>query len=78
MKAVQNGVVVETNKTYSHAFTIAFEVLSDDPEEPTLNEWMAGLRHRVRIIESSPIEAEAAFRGDGPYDSYKITEEEEA
>jgi hypothetical protein len=57
---------------YNHAFTIAFEVITDDPDGGTLEERLAGLKARMRTLETDPDEAAGALMCEGPYDTFEI------
>jgi len=58
--------------TYNHAFDIAFEVITDDPNGGTLEERLEGLRRRLRMIESDPVEAKGALMDQAPFDTFII------
>ena len=53
-------------KHYNHAYTIAFEVESDDPEHCTFEEYVEGLVKRVSDLK----ELRHAWDCDAPYDTY--------
>lgn len=60
-------------KKYNHAFTIAFEVISDDPEgnDVTADMLKAGLKQRIINLDAEGdtiwIEATGA-----PFDTYEV------
>lgn len=56
---------------YNHAFTIAFEVITHDPNGGTLEERMAGLLKRVAIFLTDKHEAVGALMNEAPYDTYE-------
>lgn len=56
-------------KKYNHAFTIAFEVLSDNEgEDVTADELKEGLANRLRSLKHGDEILEAC---DLPYDTYE-------
>lgn len=57
---------------YNHAFTIAFEVVTTDPDGGTLEERLRGLRRRVASIENNRDEAKGALMGEAPFDTYEM------
>jgi hypothetical protein len=61
---------------YNHAFTISFEVITEDPEGGTLEERMAGLMKRLSLLLTDADEARGALMGDSPYDTYEMDESE--
>ena len=40
-------------KKYNHAMTLAFEVASDDAEQPTIGEILFGLARRIASLKST-------------------------
>lgn len=56
---------------YNHAFTLGFEVITDDSEGGTLEERMAGLLKRVAVLLTDKHEAVGALMNESPYDTYE-------
>lgn len=63
-------------KRYNHAMTIAYEVISTDPSMPSLEEQLDALRKRVHQLETDPEEAQDALRGELPFDTYEMEEDD--
>ena len=57
---------------YNHALTIAYEVITEDPDGGTFEERMAGLRKRIERIEADPVEARGAVMNEAPYDTFEM------
>jgi hypothetical protein len=61
---------------YNHAFTIAFAIVSTDPEgNVTAEELLAGLRAKLEEFESDP--DQIVESAGAPYDSFEVEEEPE-
>ena len=58
---------------YNHAFDLAFEVVTDDPNGGTFEERLAALKRRVQQIESDPVEARGALMDQAPFDTFEVT-----
>ena len=58
---------------YNHAMTIAFEVISTDPEMPTLEEAWAALQERMTLLENDLGERNEALMGELPFDTYEMS-----
>ena len=65
------AVVDERPVKYNHAYTIAFEVISDSEEGATIDEWFAALKERVKRMEDPEVRKEV-FGCDVPYDTFPI------
>ena len=73
-KLINTGGKIMSIK-YNHALTVAYEVISDDPHMPSLNEALLALQQRVRTIAKDTIEEqEEALMGDIPFDTYAYEE----
>jgi hypothetical protein len=57
---------------YNHALTVAFEVISDDEDAPTVEEALEALRRRLVQLNTNAAEAEAALLGDPPFDTFEF------
>ena len=57
---------------YNHMIAVAFEVISDDPDMPTVAEALDGLRARADQLTANPEEAEEALLGVPPLDTYEF------
>ena len=57
---------------YNHALTVAFEVISDDEDAPTLEEALEALRRRLVQLSTNAAEAEEALLGDLPFDTFEF------
>lgn len=62
------------NMKYNHAIDVAFEVISEEPNEPTLEEMLDGMQKRLKYLRENPEEAAEAF---GVWDTYKVVDDEE-
>jgi hypothetical protein len=59
-----------THKKYNHAFSIAFEVLSDnEPHEVTANEIIVGILNKLTDFISNP--SEAIENAGLPFDTFE-------
>jgi hypothetical protein len=63
---------------YNHGVTLAYEVISDNPDEPTLAEALAALRQRIEGLIADPEEAEEALLSELPFDTFAFDQEEGA
>lgn len=57
---------------YNHALTVAYEAISSDPDMPTLDEALAGLKKRVAELEADRQEAREALLSEMPFDTYEV------
>ena len=55
---------------YNHAMTVAYAVISDNPDEPTATEALEALRLRLKELIANPKEAEEALLGEWPFDTF--------
>ena len=55
---------------YNHAMTVAYAVISDNPDEPTATETLEALRLRLKELIANPKEAEEALLGEWPFDTF--------
>ena len=62
---------------YNHAMSIAYVVISDDPEMPTLDEAWEGLQKRVADLEDDLGEREEALLSEYPWNTYELEDEDE-
>ena len=60
---------------YNHGMTLAYEVISDNPDEPTLAEALAALRQRIEGLIANPVEAEEALLSELPFDTFAFDQE---
>ena len=61
---------------YSHAMTLAFEVVSSDPTMPSRDEVLGGLMARLADLLRDPSEVDEALLGELPFDTHEIDESE--
>ena len=54
---------------YNHALTVAFEVISDDKDAPTLEEALEGLCRRLVQLSTDAAEAHETLTCDLPFDT---------
>lgn len=59
-------------KKYNHAVDVAFQVISDHAEEPTLDEMLEGMERRLKNLKENQDEAKEAF---GVYDTFETEPE---
>lgn len=57
---------------YNHALTVAYDVISDYEDAPTLEEALEALRRRLVQLSTDAAEAEAALLGDPPFDTFEF------
>ena len=62
---------------YNHAMTLAYIVISEDEEMPTLDEAWAALQERMVELENDLGEREEALLSEYPWDSYEMEDEDE-
>jgi hypothetical protein len=60
---------------YNHAMTVAYAVISDNPDEPTATEALEALRLRLKELIANPKEAEEALLGEWPFDTFAFDSE---
>ena len=60
---------------YNHGMTLAYEVISDKRDEPTLAEALAALRQRIEGLIANPEEAEEALLGELQFDTFAFDSE---
>jgi hypothetical protein len=58
-----------TPQQYNHAFTIAFEVISENPKGATNEEIISGLEKRLNILKNNPDEIQEAT---DIYDTFEL------
>lgn len=57
---------------YNHAFTIAYEVVTDDPTGASVEERLAGLMTRLATLLADRRELEDAVMCEAPFDTYEM------
>lgn len=64
--------VSEQGGRYNHAFTLAYDVLSDDSAGATLDQHLDAVFSRLRTLIADPGEAGDALLTSLPYDTYEV------
>lgn len=57
---------------YNYALTLAYEVVSDNPDMPTYEECLAALKQRLQQILDDPEEGREALLSEAPFDIYEV------
>jgi hypothetical protein len=57
---------------YNHALTVAYQVETDEPEIPTLEECIEALIERLSELLGDETEAREALLSEFPFDTYEV------
>jgi hypothetical protein len=59
---------------YNHALTLAYQVISDNPEMPSLDEAWHALQARMASLAADVDERREALLSEVPFDTFEIAD----